>query len=158
MFDPDAETSFEPSLLNSAIYLLQLIQQVSTFAINYQGRPFRESISENRGMWWGIVLVTGVAFTASTEFVPELNEKLRLVPFSMDFKVRLTTVMVIDFLGCYVIEKVLKAAYSDYKQKDIAMRRPDQIKFEEERNEKERREREDEEDKKRAEAMAKVAT
>lgn len=47
-FDPDAETEFEPSLLNSAIYLLQLIQQISTFAVNYQGRPFRESMSENR--------------------------------------------------------------------------------------------------------------
>jgi len=105
-------------------------------------------------MWWGIVLVTGVAFCASTEFVPELNEKLRLVPFSMDFKVRLTTVMVVDFMGCYVVEKVLKALYSDYKPKDIAERRPDQIKFEEERNERERREREDEEEKKRGEAMA----
>lgn len=67
-FDPDAGTEFAPSLLNSAIYLLQLIQQISTFAINYQGRPFRESISENRGMYWGIVLVTGVAFSCATEF------------------------------------------------------------------------------------------
>lgn len=72
-FDPDAETEFEPSLLNSAIYLLQLIQQISTFAVNYQGRPFRESISENKGMYWGIVLVTGVAFSCATEFIPELN-------------------------------------------------------------------------------------
>jgi len=33
----DLEKEFKPSLLNSAIYLLQLIQQISTFAINYQG-------------------------------------------------------------------------------------------------------------------------
>lgn len=67
-YDPDAGTEFAPSLLNSAIYLLQLIQQISTFAINYQGRPFRESIKENRGMYWGIVLVTFVAFSCATEF------------------------------------------------------------------------------------------
>lgn len=42
----DLEGEFEPSLLNSAVYLLQLIQQISTFAINYQGRPFRENLSE----------------------------------------------------------------------------------------------------------------
>merc|ERR1711939_1210168 len=51
----DLEGEFEPSLLDSAVYLMQLIQQVSTFAINYQGRPFRESIRENRGMYWGLL-------------------------------------------------------------------------------------------------------
>ncbi|GAB7354668.1 hypothetical protein MBLNU459_g5095t1 [Dothideomycetes sp. NU459] len=125
--DIDLEGEFEPSLLNSAIYLLQLIQQISTFAINYQGRPFRESIKENRGMYWGIVLVTGVAFSCATEFIPEINEKLRLVPFTYEFKVTMTSVMVLDYVGCWIIEKVLKNAFSDFRPKDIALRRPDQI-------------------------------
>ena len=34
----DLEAKFEPNLLNTAIYLLGLSQQVSTFAINFQGR------------------------------------------------------------------------------------------------------------------------
>lgn len=129
----DLEGDFEPSLLNSAVYLLQLIQQISTFAINYQGRPFREGIRENKGMYWGLVLVSGVAFSCSTEFIPELNEKLRLVPFSTGFKATMTAVMVIDYLGCYVVEKVLKNAFSDFRPKDIAERRPDQVRVEEER-------------------------
>lgn len=123
----DLERKFEPSLLNSAIYLLQLIQQVSTFAINYQGRPFRESISENKGMYYGILLVTGVAFSCSIELIPELNDYLKLVPFSNEFKMTLTAVMIFDFAGCWVIEKVLKVLFSDYKPKDIAVRRPDQL-------------------------------
>ncbi|KAF2747767.1 hypothetical protein M011DRAFT_467364 [Sporormia fimetaria CBS 119925] len=129
----DLEKEFEPSLLNSAIYLLQLIQQISTFAINYQGRPFRESIRENRGMFWGLVAVSGVAFSCATEFIPEINEKLKLVPFSTEFKTMLTTMMVADYVGCWVIEKGLKYAFSDYKPKDIAVRRPDQLRKEEER-------------------------
>ena len=32
----DLDAKFEPSLLNTAIYLLGLSQQVSTFAINFQ--------------------------------------------------------------------------------------------------------------------------
>jgi len=131
--NPDLEKDFEPSLLNSAIYLLQLIQQISTFAINYQGRPFRESIRENRGMYWGLVLVSGVAFSCATEFIPEINEKLKLVPFTSDFKIMITSVMLVDYVGCWVIEKGLKWAFSDYKPKDIAIRRPDQLAREVER-------------------------
>ncbi|THD00242.1 hypothetical protein EYZ11_000292 [Aspergillus tanneri] len=125
--DIDLEGEFEPSLLNSAIYLLQLIQQISTFSINYQGRPFRESIRENKAMYWGLVAASGVAFSCATEFIPELNEKLRLVPFSTEFKVTLTVLMVIDYAGCWIIENVLKTLFSDFRPKDIAERRPDQL-------------------------------
>ncbi len=138
--DVDLEGEFEPSLLNSAVYLLQLIQQISTFAINYQGRPFRESIRENRGMYWGLILVAFVAFSSSTEFIPELNDKLRLVKFSNEFKVTMTLVMIVDYVGCWIIEKVLKQAFSDFRPKDIALRRPDQIKAEEERHAREKME------------------
>jgi cation-transporting ATPase 13A1 len=131
--NPDLEKEFAPSLLNSAIYLLQLIQQISTFAINYQGRPFRESIRENKGMYWGLVLVSGVAFSCATEFIPEINEKLKLVPFTTDFKIMITTVMAGDFIACWIIEKGLKALFSDNKPKDIAIRRKDQLEREVER-------------------------
>lgn len=129
----DLEKEFEPNLLNSAVYILQLIQQVSTFAINYQGRPFREGIKENRGMYWGLLGCSFIAFSASTEFIPEINEKLRLVPFSTEFKVMLTSLMVIDYCGCWVVEKVLKTLFSDFRPKDIATRRPDQLMREEKR-------------------------
>ncbi|TVY84184.1 Manganese-transporting ATPase [Lachnellula suecica] len=131
--DIDLEGEFAPSLLNSAVYLLQLIQQISTFAINYQGRPFREALSENRGMYWGIIGVSAIAFSCSTEFIPEINEKMRLVPFTSDFKFTMTATMIIDYLGCFVIEKVLKYLFSDYRPKDIAIRRPDQLAREQKR-------------------------
>jgi cation-transporting ATPase 13A1 len=149
----DLEGEFEPSLLNSAIYLLQLIQQISTFAINYQGRPFREGISENKGMYYGLVLVAGIAFSCATEFVPEINTRLRLVPFTFDFKVTLTTVMLIDYVACYVIEQVLKAAFSDFRPKPIADRRKDQLERENARKQKEK----EEADKKIEEALGKTA-
>jgi len=151
--DVDLEGEFEPSLLNSAIYLLQLIQQISTFAINYQGRPFRESIRENKGMYYGLLGVTFVAFSCATEFIPELNTKLKLVPFTMEFKVTLTVVMLLDFVGCWVIEKVLKNAFSDFRPKDIAIRRPDQIEVEETR----RREEQEAADRAKEEAREKAA-
>lgn len=152
----DLEADFQPSLLNSAVYLLQLIQQISTFAVNYQGRPFRESISENKGMFYGILGVTAVAFSCSTEFVPEINQQMKLVPFKDEFKTTLTAVMVIDYLACYVIEVVLKRLFSDFRPRDIAERRPDQLERERARKAEEQRARDGEDDRRRLEKVAEV--
>ncbi|KAL1974137.1 hypothetical protein VTN31DRAFT_5697 [Thermomyces dupontii] len=129
----DLEGEFEPSLLNSAVYLLQLIQEISTFSINYQGRPFRESIRENKAMYWGLVGAAGVAFACATEFIPELNEALSLVPFSNQFKFVLTSLMILDYVACWLIENGLKRLFSDFRPKDIAVRRPDQLERERQR-------------------------
>ncbi|KAF4595074.1 cation-transporting ATPase 4 [Ophiocordyceps camponoti-floridani] len=148
------EAEFEPSLLNSAIYLLQLIQQVSTFAINYQGRPFRESLSENRVMFYGIVGVSSLAFVCALELVPEINEAMKLVRFTEEFKVKMAGSMVVDYLACFVIEKMLKATFSDYRPRDIADRRPEQLERETVRKKVLERKKADEEERKRMEKVA----
>ncbi|KAF7554631.1 hypothetical protein G7Z17_g2814 [Cylindrodendrum hubeiense] len=151
--DVDLEAEFTPSLLNSAVYLLQLIQQISTFAINYQGRPFRESLSENRGMYYGILGVTGLAFACAMELVPEINQGMKLVPFSDEFKTNMTAVMVIDYGVCFLIEIVLKKLFSDYRPRDIAERRPDQLEREEVRRKEAAAKKEAEEETKRQEKV-----
>lgn len=118
----DLEAEFKPSLLNTAIYLLQLGQQVSTFAVNYQGRPFRESLRENKGMYYGLLGVGALALSGSTEFFPEVNSALKLVPMSDTFKFQLTSSIILDLSVCWVIELVLKYFFMDYKPADIALR------------------------------------
>ena len=81
----DLEAEFKPTLLNSAVYLISLSQQVSTFAVNFQGRPFREGITENPALYYGLLSVAGVAICGATDFIPELNRWLQLV--EMDFTV-----------------------------------------------------------------------
>ncbi|KAG9049932.1 hypothetical protein FS837_008518 [Tulasnella sp. UAMH 9824] len=109
----DLEAKFEPNLLNTAIYLLGLSQQVSTFAINFQGRPFREGIRENKALFWGLLGAGSVAFSGATDFVPELNRWLQIVEMQNSFAVRLTTTMIVDFAGCWVIEVLCKAMFAD---------------------------------------------
>jgi len=75
----DLDAKFEPNLLNTAIYLLGLSQQVSTFAINFQGRPFREGISENAALFWGLVGASAVAVSGATDFMPEMNRWLQII-------------------------------------------------------------------------------
>ncbi|CAG8712951.1 24317_t:CDS:10, partial [Gigaspora margarita] len=64
----DLEGDFEPSLLNTAVYLISLSMQVSTFAINYQGHPFRESLKENTTLYYGLLSVGAIALSGATEF------------------------------------------------------------------------------------------
>lgn len=78
-------------------------------------------------MYWGLIGASGVAFSCATEFIPEINEKLRLVPFTTEFKLTLTVLMILDYGGCWVIENVLKQLFSDFRPKDIAIRRQDQL-------------------------------
>lgn len=89
-------------------------------------------------MYYGLLGVSAIAFSCSTEFIPELNEKLRLVKFTDDFKIMLTSTMTLDFAACWLIEKVLKRAFSDFQPKDIARRRHDQDERERSRLEEER--------------------
>ncbi|OCH92405.1 endoplasmic reticulum Ca-transporting P-type ATPase [Obba rivulosa] len=118
----DLDAKFEPNLLNTAIYLLGLSQQVSTFAINFQGRPFREGIRENSALYWGLVGASAVAFSGATDFVPELNRWLQIVEMNNTFKLRLTTTMALDFVGCWVIEVVCKRLFADLEPKAMITR------------------------------------
>ncbi|KAE9389409.1 cation-transporting ATPase [Gymnopus androsaceus JB14] len=113
----DLEAKFEPSLLNTAIYLLGLSQQVSTFAINFQGRPFREGIRENSALFYGLVGASAVAFSGATDFMPEMNRWLQIVVMDSEFKFKLTSSMIIDLGGCWVIEVVCKYLFADLEPK-----------------------------------------
>ncbi|KAA1477020.1 endoplasmic reticulum Ca-transporting P-type ATPase [Dentipellis sp. KUC8613] len=118
----DLEAKFEANLLNTAVFLLGLSQQVSTFSINYQGRPFREGIRENSALYWGLVGASAVAFSGATDFMPELNRWLQIVEMDYSFKLRLTLSMIIDFAGCWVIEKVCKFLFADLEPKPLVTR------------------------------------
>jgi len=118
----DLEAKFEPSLLNTAIYLLGLSQQVSTFTINFQGRPFREGIRENKALWYGLVGASAVAFSGATDLVPEMNRWLQIVEMKDSFKFRLTMAMIIDFVGCWVIEVLCKYLFADLEPKPMVTR------------------------------------
>lgn len=118
----DLEKSFEPSLLNTAIFLLQLAQQVSTFAINYQGLPFRESIKDNKGMYYGLLGVLGLSLAGSTEFMPEMNQAMKFVPMEFLFKVKLTACILGDLGISWGIELFLKHFFMRSQPADIAIR------------------------------------
>ena len=118
----DLEKEFTPSLLNTGMFLLQLAQQVSTFAVNYQGLPFKEGITSNKGMYYGLLGVAGLALSGSTEFVPELNEAMQFVKMTPLFKTKLTGAILLDLGATWGIEVSLKHLFMNSAPADIALR------------------------------------
>lgn len=118
----DLEKKFAPSLLNTSIYLLGLSQQVSTFVLNFQGRPFREGIRENPPLYYGLLGTSAIAYSGALDIFPEMSRWLQLVEMSFDFRMRLTVSMVIDFVGCWGIEKLCKALFADLEPGELVTR------------------------------------
>lgn len=105
-------------------------------------------------MFYGIVGVSGLAFACAMELIPEINEQMKLVPFTDEFKYKMTSVMALDYVLCWIIEKGLKIMFSDYRPRDIAERRPEQLKREEARRKVAEQKKADAEERKRLEKVA----
>lgn len=113
----DENTRFSPSLLNTAVYLVSLLMQVSTFVVNYQGRPFRESLSENIPLRNCLAAVGAISVIAAMELYPEANTWLQLVPMPPAFRRLLLLTMAADFGGCLLIEWLAKRLLFDARPK-----------------------------------------
>eukprot|EP00061_Rhincodon_typus_P014237 g41143.t1 len=80
----DLYKEFEPSLVNSTVYIMSMSMQMATFAINYKGHPFMESLQENKPLLWSIVIsglaILGLLTGSSSEF----NEQFGLVEIPIE--------------------------------------------------------------------------
>lgn len=54
---------------------------VSTFAVNYRGHPFMQSLWENKPLLYCLAIVGGITALAASQILPEFTETLELVPF-----------------------------------------------------------------------------
>ncbi|KAJ1963048.1 putative cation-transporting ATPase 1 [Dispira parvispora] len=123
MGEVDLDGDFSPTLLNTAVYFISLSMQISTFAINYQGYPFRESLRDNKVLYRGLLMVGGICVAGATEFIPEFNSMMSFVPLPPEFKVRLLTAMALDFGLAWFIEFICNRFFSDNRPKAIVASR-----------------------------------
>ncbi|CAG5897904.1 unnamed protein product [Menidia menidia] len=104
----DLYKEFEPSLINSTVYIMSMAMQMATFAINYKGHPFMESLSENRPLLWSIAL-SGLAIVGLlTGSSPEFNEQFALVDIPFEFKLIIAQVLLVDFVAALLVDRVLQ--------------------------------------------------
>ncbi|KAH7434487.1 hypothetical protein KP509_06G019400 [Ceratopteris richardii] len=117
--EPDSE--FEPNLVNTVSYMANMMIQVATFAVNYMGHPFNQSIRENKAFFYALS-VAAIFFTVVTsDMVRFLNDWLRLVPLPQPFGHKLLFSAGLMVGGCYLWEHMLRALFPgrvpDWKRK-----------------------------------------
>ncbi|KAN0022181.1 hypothetical protein ACTFIU_004352 [Dictyostelium citrinum] len=104
---PDPDSPFAPNLLNSAVFLMSNAMQVATFAVNYKGHPFMQSLSENKPLLYALSFVWGLGLLLATEIIPPLNTMLELVEFpDSTFRLYMVGAIILDLVGAWFIEKV----------------------------------------------------
>ncbi|EFA80291.1 putative cation-transporting ATPase [Heterostelium album PN500] len=104
---PKVDSTFEPNLVNSAVFLISNAMQVATFAINYKGHPFMQSLQENRPLLYCLSSVWMLGAILSLEIIPSWNEYLELIPFPDNtFRLLMFGTILIDLVGAWLIEKL----------------------------------------------------
>jgi cation-transporting ATPase 13A1 len=79
-YDPSMipDGPFNPNTLNSCTFLISAIATVNTFAINYRGEPFMESLWQNKVLLRSLQVCYLVLFGCALEVFPPLNDLLQL--------------------------------------------------------------------------------
>lgn len=107
--EPDA--SFHPNLVNTVSYMVSMMLQVATFAVNYMGHPFNQSISENRPFRYALIAAAGFFTVITSDLFRDLNDWLKLVPLPVGLRDKLLLWAFLMFFVCYAWERLLRWAF-----------------------------------------------
>lgn len=108
-FSADLHGTFKPGILNTTVFLVSGVQQVTVFVVNLQGRPFMTGVTENRPLLWSLVSTFILTFMFASETVPSMNRYFQLVPFPdeamRDFIVK---ILIMDLVATFALDLVTK--------------------------------------------------
>lgn len=107
--EPDSD--FHPNLVNTVSYMVSMMIQVATFAVNYMGHPFNQSIPENKPFLYALLAAVGFFTVITSDLFRDLNDWLKLVPLPTGLRDKLLLWAVLMFVGCYSWERLLRWAF-----------------------------------------------
>ncbi|CAH8529045.1 unnamed protein product [Dicrocoelium dendriticum] len=112
----DVHADFEPSILNTVVYLISTGMQVSTIAVNYKGYPFMEPLIQNRPIVISLgVAIGGVVLLAFGAFA----EPLRLIPLDPQLRLVFFKALIFDFTVSWLVDRILVFTFGRVRQKAL---------------------------------------
>ncbi|PIO73324.1 P-type ATPase of unknown pump specificity [Teladorsagia circumcincta] len=109
----DLEAKFTPSILNTSVYIISMALQVCTFAVNYRGRPFMESLLENKAMLYSILISGASVFMLAIGASEDAMQQFELVVLPLEMRDILVYCVAFDLVACYTIDRVLNFLMGD---------------------------------------------
>merc|ERR1712146_266622 len=126
---PSIDGKFEPNLINSVVFLVTAVQQVTVFVVNYKGLPFMSGLLDNSFLIWSLMLCGGGAFLAASNYLPDFNRMFQLVEYpSEGFQRALMALLAFDIVGTFCWDrlmllvfapKILVASFAGTTWKDV---------------------------------------
>ncbi|KAK4567239.1 hypothetical protein RGQ29_003164 [Quercus rubra] len=107
--EPDSD--FHPNLVNTVSYMVSMMIQVATFAVNYMGHPFNQSVSENKPFLYALLAAVGFFTVIASDLFRDLNDWLKLVPLPVGLRNKLLIWALLMYLACYFWERLLRWAF-----------------------------------------------
>lgn len=108
-YEADLDGEFQPGILNTVVFLVSNVQQVTVFVVNLQGRPFMTGLTENRPLMYSLVATFILTFMFASETVPSLNKYFQLVPFPDEaFRDLILKLLLVDVFTTFVFDRIMK--------------------------------------------------
>lgn len=114
-YDADLDGEFKPGILNSVVFLVSNVQQVTVFVVNLQGRPFMTGLTENKPLLWSLLATFILTFMFASESVPSLNKYFQLVSFPNEsFRDYILMLLGADVILTFLVDRFLKLIFAPH--------------------------------------------
>jgi len=85
---------------------------VTTFVVNYKGRPYMESLASNRGLAGTLAAAALLVLLLAAAALPDVATYLELVPLEPEeLRVELQFLLAGDFVACWLLERAISRVF-----------------------------------------------
>lgn len=99
------DVKFQPSLVNTVVFLLGMYQDLAINVVNYPGEPYMLSLTQFKKLWRGVIVSVVATLVLTMQWLPELNEALGLITMDGHVQRTVMTFGLLDVLLCLGIER-----------------------------------------------------
>jgi manganese-transporting P-type ATPase len=112
-YHAELDGQFSPGILNTVVFLVSSVQQVTVFFVNIQGYPFMTGMTENSPLLWSLAGTFILVFMFASESVPQMNRYFQLVAFPDEsFRNFILAILVLDLVGSFVFDRLMKFIFA----------------------------------------------
>jgi len=112
-YTPDLDGVFHQNIINSVVFLVTAVQQVSVFVVNLKGPPFMGGLTQNSPLLYSLVTTFIGVFLCASETVPQVNKWLQLEPFpTSGFRDMVLFMLLLDVVGAFLWDRFLLGVFA----------------------------------------------